>query len=64
MNNLPENFKDRKICVMGLGYVGLTFAVTLADIGFEVYGVEINEDTLNTLKKGSLIFLSLVWKEL
>ena len=35
MKNLPENFKDKKVCVMGLGYVGLTFAVTLADIGFK-----------------------------
>ncbi len=37
---------------MGLGYVGLTFAVTLADIGFSVFGVEIKDDILNLLKKG------------
>ena len=29
MINLPETVSDRKVCVMGLGYVGLTFAVTL-----------------------------------
>ena len=37
---------------MGLGYVGLTFAVTLADIGFKVYGIEIKDDVLDKLKKG------------
>ena len=43
---LPESFSDKKVCVMGLGYVGLTFAVTLADIGFEVFGVEVKDDIL------------------
>ena len=52
MKNLPENFEDRKVCVMGLGYVGLTLAVTLADIGFEVFGVEIRDDIIAKLKKG------------
>ena len=37
---------------MGLGYVGLTLAVTMADIGFEVHGVEIKDDILKSLKKG------------
>tara|TARA_B100000282_G_C31732699_1_gene491826 strand:- start:830 stop:2191 length:1362 start_codon:yes stop_codon:yes gene_type:complete len=52
MKNLPENFKDKKVCVMGLGYVGLTFAVTLADIGFEVFGVEVKDDILKKLVNG------------
>ena len=30
------SLKDKKVCVMGLGFVGLTLAVTLADIGYEV----------------------------
>ena len=49
---LPSSYKDTSICVMGLGYVGLTLAVTLADIGFKLYGIEIKDDVLNKLKKG------------
>ena len=37
---------------MGLGYVGLTLAVTLADVGFEVLGVEIRDDVLKLLRSG------------
>jgi len=41
---------DKKICVMGLGYVGLTLAVTLCDVGYEVFGVEIRKDVLEKVK--------------
>ncbi|MCC6274532.1 MAG: nucleotide sugar dehydrogenase, partial [Leptospiraceae bacterium] len=47
---------DGKICVMGLGYVGLTLAVTLADVGFDVYGIEIRDDILEKLKNGEAHF--------
>lgn len=47
-----ENFKDRRVCVLGLGYVGLTLAVVMADIGFEVLGVEVREDVLDALAQG------------
>src|SRR5690349_11484136 len=46
------NFKDRSVCVLGLGYVGLTLAATMAEVGFNVSGVEIREDVLAKLKKG------------
>ncbi|MFA4954177.1 MAG: nucleotide sugar dehydrogenase [Patescibacteria group bacterium] len=42
----------QKACVMGLGFVGLTLAVTLADVGFEVIGVERDEKILESLKRG------------
>ena len=51
-SELPISLKDRKVCVMGLGFVGLTLAVTLADIGYDVYGVELREDVVKLLKKG------------
>ena len=28
-SELPISLKDKKVCVMGLGFVGLTLAVTL-----------------------------------
>ena len=51
-SELPISLKDKKVCVMGLGFVGLTLAVTLADIGYEVYGVELRENVVKLLKKG------------
>ncbi len=51
-NSLSNLLIDKKVCVMGLGYVGLTLAVTLADVGFEVLGVEIRDDVLKLIRSG------------
>lgn len=37
---LPANFEDNNVCIVGLGYVGLTLAVVMSEAGFRVYGVE------------------------
>jgi UDP-N-acetyl-D-mannosaminuronic acid dehydrogenase len=42
----------RHLVVIGLGYVGLTMAVVMADAGFMVTGVEIDEDRFNLLSRG------------
>ena len=42
----------RNISVIGMGYVGLTLALVMADSGFKITGIEANEETLNDLKKG------------
>ena len=44
--------KINTVCVIGLGYVGLTLAAILAKSGFEVFGVEKDERKLSLLKKG------------
>ncbi|MDD9878948.1 MAG: nucleotide sugar dehydrogenase [Magnetovibrio sp.] len=49
---LPTDYPDRAVCVVGLGYVGLTLAVTMADVGFQVHGVEIREEVLDKLQRG------------
>lgn len=49
---LPNTFPDRNVCVLGLGYVGMTLAVAMADAGFQVHGVEIREDILDKLRSG------------
>jgi nucleotide sugar dehydrogenase len=49
---LPANFRDRDICIIGLGYVGLTLAVAMADAGFRVTGVENAPDVLRHLRDG------------
>lgn len=52
------------VCVIGLGYVGLTLAATLADVGFMVFGVDKNENVLNRLKMGEPHFHEKGLKEL
>ena len=48
---LPESLRDQNVCVIGLGYVGLTLAVALADAGFRVHGIEINPEVLGALRQ-------------
>ena len=55
MNEL-EDLRDRQVAILGLGYVGLTLAVVMADIGFRVLGVEIRDDVLAMLKRGQAHF--------
>ena len=43
--------QDKNICVIGLGYVGLTLAITFAKLGFKVTGIKINKKVLKSLKK-------------
>ncbi len=47
---------DRRICVLGMGYVGLTLAAVMADAGFRVLGVEIRDDVLALLAIGKAHF--------
>lgn len=46
----------KKICILGLGYVGLTLAVHAARNGYEVHGVEVLEATLDTINSGHAPF--------
>ncbi len=50
------NFHDRKVCILGMGYVGLTLAVAMADVGFDVLGVEIRGEIVEDLKRGKAYF--------
>ncbi|MEA5540198.1 UDP-N-acetyl-D-mannosamine dehydrogenase [Limnoraphis robusta Tam1] len=42
----------QKICVMGLGYVGLPTASLLANRGFQVHGVDVNPKVIETIGQG------------
>lgn len=42
----------RRVSVIGLGYVGLTFSACLADRGFKVYGVDIDEEKRRLISEG------------
>jgi UDP-N-acetyl-D-mannosaminuronic acid dehydrogenase len=43
-----------KICVMGLGYIGLPTASMLATKGHQVLGVDINPKTVDTINQGNI----------
>lgn len=44
--------KNKPICFIGAGYVGLTWAAVLADLGNRVFLIEANQEKLNQLKLG------------
>ncbi len=44
----------QKICVLGLGYIGLPTASTFASHGVQVIGVDVNPQVTDSLKKGEL----------
>lgn len=44
----------QKICVLGLGYIGLPTASTLATHGIRVIGVDINQHVIETLQNGNI----------
>jgi UDP-N-acetyl-D-mannosaminuronic acid dehydrogenase len=46
--------KFQKICVLGLGYIGLPYASTFATHGLQVVGVDINPQVVDRLKEGEL----------
>lgn len=43
----------KKICVIGLGYIGLPTASILANNGYDVLGIDINDKVIEKLKNGS-----------
>ena len=55
-NRVYENFEDKFVCIIGLGYVGLTLAVSMAEVGFKVWGVEKILKTVEDLNNGKAHF--------
>ncbi|MDA3814806.1 MAG: nucleotide sugar dehydrogenase [Patescibacteria group bacterium] len=41
-----------KIAIIGLGYVGLPLAVRCAEKGYNVYGIDLEKDKIDKIKKG------------
>ena len=44
--------RSARLAVIGLGYVGLPLAVELAQAGFEVFGIDVNEPRIRQLQRG------------
>jgi UDP-N-acetyl-D-mannosaminuronic acid dehydrogenase len=49
--------RDSRVSVVGLGYVGLTLAVVLANVGLKVTGVDIDASSIAELKRGRIRFM-------
>ncbi len=58
------NSKKAKVCVIGLGYVGLPIALEFAKKGFFVYGLDNNEHRINDLTKGTSYITDINSKEI
>jgi UDP-N-acetyl-D-mannosaminuronic acid dehydrogenase len=46
------DIRSKKVAVLGLGFVGLTLAVVLADAGFQVVGIESRGEVVESLRQG------------
>jgi UDP-N-acetyl-D-mannosaminuronic acid dehydrogenase len=45
---------NKTIVVLGIGYVGLPLAITLARVGYKVKGVDVNKQVVKSIREGSL----------
>ena len=44
----------RTVTMMGLGYIGLPTAAVIASRGFDVVGVDVNEDIVNKISSAQI----------
>lgn len=44
----------KKLCIIGLGYIGLPTASMFATQGFEVIGVDVNKQVITTMENGNI----------
>ena len=55
-SHMVSDYSDRSVCILGLGFVGLTLAAVMADAGFNIIGVEIRKKLLEQLESGNAHF--------
>lgn len=46
--------QDKKVCVIGLGYIGLPTAALLANTGYAVHGVDVNQHAVDVINQGKI----------
>ena len=46
--------QDKKVCVIGLGYIGLPTAALLANTGYFVHGVDVNQHAVDVINQGKI----------
>ena len=45
---------ERKICIMGMGYIGLPTGALLANRGYKVNGIDINQNVVDSINNGQI----------
>jgi UDP-N-acetyl-D-mannosaminuronic acid dehydrogenase len=51
---MSEHFIKKKVCVLGLGYIGLPTSALIASAGHQVVGVDVNVSIVEDLRNGKL----------
>jgi len=51
-----QEVRYKKLCIVGVGHVGLTLAVVLGDLGYKVIGMDTNEKLVEKLNRGEVDF--------
>jgi UDP-N-acetyl-D-mannosaminuronic acid dehydrogenase len=46
--------QNKKVCVIGLGYIGLPTAALLANAGYSVHGVDVNQHAVDVINEGKI----------
>lgn len=46
---------NKKLCVVGLGYIGLPTSAMFATHGYQVHGVDVNEEVVDALNHGKIV---------
>lgn len=46
--------KSYRVCVLGLGYIGLPTAALLANRGHQIHGVDVNSNVVDTINQGQI----------
>ena len=44
--------RNARVCIVGLGYVGLPLSIALANAGFEVHGIDVSAEKVNLINEG------------
>ena len=46
--------QDKKVCVIGLGYIGLPTAALLANMGYSVHGMDVDQHAIDVINQGKI----------
>lgn len=46
--------QNKKVCVIGLGYIGLPTGALLANTGYSVHGVDVNQHAVDVINQGNI----------
>ena len=44
----------KRVCVVGLGYIGLPTAAVASSVGYEVVGLDVNKEVVDTINRGEI----------